>query len=303
MRRQFVLGRLAWLLCACSVPTVPAAEQSPSAAPQPSSAWPVELWGSVDAATLAGKGRLDSRYPLTLANAPESEGQAAQALTLDPTRGFGFEVGANVMPARHVGAQVFAANARGDLAGANTPYRLDLRYVSRQPPDYQSRPYELHQSIEWPDTTGRLVQWSFGAGPVVRARAGRVSVTASGGIAWLRLSGHAAPLGFNVVRLGGHSTLFSDEFRVRASLGPTTTTGGYLGGALDVPLGRRVGLLVGIRGFLVGDVELPAHVEALVDQDAAVGPPSLADIDDQMSLGPARLTPYRLLLTVGLRVR
>ena len=59
---------------------------------------------------------------------------------------------------------------------------------------------------------------------------------ASGGLAWVRVSGEAEPLGFTTFWLGGHSVLFSEDVRLRASLGPATSVGGYLGAALGVDL-------------------------------------------------------------------
>jgi hypothetical protein len=263
---------------------------------------PVEVWGALDV-TRAVTAGLDTDYPAPLVAFPDAAGRGRQKLTLDPATGRGVEAGVNLMPAAHAGLQVFLSTVRADLGGENTPYQVDLSYISRPPPAYAPIPVELHRTVPWPATTGRLVQWSIAAGPVMRGGSGRVSVTGSGGLAWHRLSGHAEPLGFTVFHLGGHSTLFSDDLRVRVSFGPTWSIGGYVGGGLDLAISRHLSATAGCVAFIGGTAEAPARVDAILEGQSGFAPPPPADIDDRMAPGPARVSPRGLSLRFGIKVR
>jgi hypothetical protein len=114
------------------------------------------------------------------------------------------------------------------------------------------------QFVVWPDTTGSLVQTTIGLNGAVRAGSARtVNVTVSGGLAVYRVSGATQPLGFTAFRLGGHSVLFSDEYRVGVSLGPETTVGFDIGAEVNLPVGRRSAVVIGYRYLGGPSVDVP----------------------------------------------
>jgi hypothetical protein len=264
----------------------------------------VEVWGTLAVLPSSEPGRLESTYQPQLVASPDAAGEARQFLTLDAGAARGFEAGINLFPARHIGVQAFVSRAGADVGGANTPYQVALRYVSRQPPTYDPVEYQLNQSIEWPDTVGRLVQWTAGAGPVVGWRTRTLGVTASGGFVWARLSGDAEPLGFTVFHMGGHAVLFTDDFRVRASFGPDHRVSAFAGGAFDVAVSDHVAANVGLRAIIGGGDDLTTRIAAVVDTSrAGFSPPPVADIDARMAPAPARLSPPRVTLTFGVKIR
>jgi hypothetical protein len=130
-----------------------------------------------------------------------------------------------------------------------------------------------------------------------------VTIVASGGLAWIRLSAEAEPLAFTAFRLGGHSTLFSDDFRVRAALGPTSILGGYLGGVLAVDVSRHIAVAAGLRVLVAGDGDVSARIDAIANATAGVTAPGPRDVDLIMAPGPARLSPQRVGVTVGVMIR
>lgn len=277
------------------------AQPPPSSGPGPVS--PVEVWGAFHVTFANDAGQLPSSYVPQVGSAPDAEGRAGQVLALDPATGRGGEFGVNLFAARSVGIQAFVAYAATDLGGANSPYEIDLQYTSRPPPDYRPTLVNVRRNLPWPATTGRLRQWSLGVGPAVRWRRAPVTLVASGGLAWARVSGEAEPLGFTEFWLGGHSVLFSEEMRVRASLGPATGVGGYLGAALGTDLAPHLALTASVRVLLMGEVDLPARIDARVDATGGLTSLEPGDIDRIVAPGPARLTPQRLSVAVGVTIR
>lgn len=130
-----------------------------------------------------------------------------------------------------------------------------------------------------------------------------MAVVASGGLAWVRLEGEAQPLGYTTFRLGGHSVLFEESYRVGATLGPTSVLAGFVSGSIDVSLARHVAATMGLRVLLTGDAELPATIDTIVDATAGLSPPPPADVNRRMAPLLARQSPQRLALTVGVKVR
>lgn len=278
---------------------VAAAQPQPS--PHPVS--PLEVWGVFHATFGADAGQLSSSYVPQVGSALDAEGRASQVLSLDPATGRGVEFGVNLFPARSVGMQAFVSYAGADVGGINSPYEIDVRYTSRPPPDNMPTPVQVRRSLAWPDTTGRLRQWTLGVGPAVRWRRSPATFVASGGLAWARVSGEAEPLGFTTFWLGGHSVLFSEDVRLRASLGPATSVGGYLGAALGVDLARHLALTASVRLLLVGEVDVAARIDAIVDATGGLTSPEPGDIDRIVAPGPARLTPQRLSVAIGITIR
>ncbi len=288
------LAVLAGVLCAAS------------AAAQPSGGAPVstvEVWVAVVSTTWTRPGTLDTSYPLQVASVPDATGRFSQSLVLDPARGTGIDLGVNLFPSRHVGLRVFASRVAADLGGANAPYEVDLRYTSRPPPNYEPVPVAMRWSVDWPDTTGRLRQWTVGAGPALRWPGAAVSAVVSGGLAWVRLSGEAAPLGYTRLWLGGHSVLFSENVQVRAALGPSTLFGGYVSGALDIALGPHAAVTLGARAVLAGDADVTARVDAVLDAGEATAARDVDAIDRAMAPGPARVSPRGVVLLAGVKLR
>jgi hypothetical protein len=294
------------LLClACSAGTLcvgPLHAQSPPASGSPP-AGQVEVWGGFHTEFGGGSGEIESRYAPQVAFAPGAESSAGQTLALDAGTGLGVEVGANLFPARSLGLQVFVSGTGADIAGVNSPYTVQLRYVSRPPPDYQAVPVDLSQSVAWPDTTGTLRQLTVGVGPVARWRRPPLTVVAGGGLAWTRVSGEAESLGFTTYRLGGHSVLFADEFRLRLAFEPAWTVGGYLGGTLGVDLGRHLAITAGLRMLIAGDAEAVARIDTVSSSTGAATAPSPREVEAIMALDPVTLSPRRVALTIGFSLR
>jgi len=204
------------------------------------SAQQVEVWGAFAGVATAPAGDLVSAFSPPLLFGTDFTSRAGQTLVMDGSRGTGLQGGVNVFPAAHVGVQVLVDHAAVDLSGANRPYSVALTYVSR-PPNSAPIVVSTTQLVPWPSTSGSVDQTTVGLNAVVRAgRARAVNATVSGGLAVYRISGSVQPIGFTAFRLGGHSALFSDEYRVAASLGPVRSIGFDVGAELNIPLGEHM---------------------------------------------------------------
>lgn len=288
-------------LSAATLAAVSAGAQAPP--PQPDRAPRVEAWLAAAAVPWTPTGKLTTSYPPEVALISGAEGRLGQTLTLEPSLGRGVEFGLNAFPQQTFGVQVFASRVAADVGGVNTPFDIDLRYVSWPPPDNVPTPVSVARSVAWPDTVGRLRQWTLGAGPAVRWQRPGLAVVASGGLAWVRLDGTVQPLGYTTFRLGGHSVLFEEDYRVGAALGPTSVLAGFVSGGIDVCLGRHVAATMGLRVLVAGDAGLPATIDTIVDATAGLMPPLPADVDRLMAPVPARQSPQRVALTIGLKLR
>ena len=113
-------------------------------------------------------------------------------------------------------------------------------------------------------------------------------------------AGAIQPLGFTMFRLGGHSVLFYDEYRIGASLGPERADGFDVGGELNVPVGR-IAVVVGYRylGGPTGDVAVtPATI---VNADQVVNEMSIAEMSRLFAPGPARVRTSASRFVIGVK--
>jgi hypothetical protein len=285
------------------LPVLILARPPEGAAQAPPTTFPrVEVWAAAGAATWSTEGRIPSDYsPQTALFVGDT--RATQTLTLDPSTGRTFEGGINVFPWRNAGLQAFVAYGSADVEGANGPYDVRLSYISRPPPSYDPIPVTFTRSFAWPDTLGRIEQWTFGGGLVARTRPGPVGASIAAGLAVHRITGTAEELGFTVFHLGGHSTMFYDDFRLRVALGPTTMAGAYVGGAVDVEVTPHVALVAGLRACFGTEYDVTVATEAIAAREGGFEPPALADIDARLGPPLAQISPAGFRAFAGIKIR
>ena len=284
------------LPAALAVAATAAAQTAPAPAPR------IEIWGGVVATATTPSGSLTSSYSPPLANDGAFTSTGQQTLNIAAERSAGFEAGVNLFPWPHAGVQLFFDRASADVSGVNGPYDLSLQYVSRQPPDYQPRAFSLERSITWPDTTGSLTQSTVGVNAIVRGGRGRVSASASGGLSYYRMSASVQPLAYTVFRLGGHSTLFYDEYHLDVALGPANAVGFNLGGDVTFSLGRGVGVMAGYRYLGGPTVDLPARLVSILNADQVGFAETVDDIAAHLAPGPARAGVAASRLVVAIKI-
>jgi hypothetical protein len=257
-----------------------------------------EVWVGGSLADPALDATYVTRYSPTFGFGPV-DSTAGQALTVQGRRAAGGEVGVGWSPDGRWGLRLSAGASAGDLAGANGPYSWSARFIETQPPDNQPRPFEVQQSLEWPDTEGRLRVATLALGAFRRWEGRRVGGGLSAGVALLRATGELRSLGFTALHLGGHSTFFTQEFEVEAALDPSTVAAFHAGADVDMALARSWRLRLAYR-YLRAHASPTPRVSRVVNADEILLDEPLPRIDSELALRPFRLdlSSSRLLLSL-----
>jgi hypothetical protein len=162
----------------------------------------------------------------------------------------------------------------------------------------------VQQSTPWPNTTGSLTQTAIGLNGVVRfGRAAGVSATVSGGLTVHRFGGTVQPLAYTSFRLGGHSVLFQDDYRLSASFEPSTAVGWNGGGDVSIAMGPRVAFLVGYRYLGSAGQDTSLRPTAILNSDQVVSPQTIGEIANQLGPLHARLSLSGSRFLVGVKFR
>lgn len=262
-----------------------------------------EIWGGI---TLVFP-TLDTTYSTAFSppfDSGEHSGSAGQVLSLGGTRGPGVEGGFGYFPHRVFGFQVLVGYHCTDLQGTNGPYHVALRYVARQPPDYQPREYRYEQSTSWPDTEGRLKELIVSVNGAARWTAGRhAGGSVSGGLSYFNLRGEIQPLGSSIFWLGGHSVLFGETYKLAAAVGPASTMGLNVGGGIDLRFSSKLAMVVDYRYFRAGSMSLPVTVTEIVNQDEVIRTTAVDEIQRQLDPQPIEIRPSFSRLLIGVKLR
>jgi hypothetical protein len=276
---------------------VAASAQAQPADPQ----WEIGL--SVGAGALAA-GTYQHRYTPTLSNHPEATGAAGQDVKLNGETGTALAASVSRMLSSRLGVQLVLAATRSPLGGASGDYSWRLSYQGRQPPDYQPRPVEVSGSVPWPATDGELRQLVLGASLLTRfPLAARVSASLSGGVSVQRLEGDISPLPVTLFSEGGHSTLFSEIYRVRVAFEPVTTAGLQAGAEVAWQLSRRLSLALEARYFAARSTHLEPKYEAVLNNDEVIHQATPAELAERAPLQRVEVDPSFGSVWAGVRYR
>jgi hypothetical protein len=247
----------------------------------------------------------DSRYvPQIVTGGTSNGGSAGQRLTVHIDSAASIEAGLACYPTKHVGLQILASWASPSLSGANTPYDFLLRFTERQPPDYVPQDFTSQRTTAWPDTSGSLSQLTLGFNGVARtSERRRVSARVSGGLIWTRVSGDLQPVGYTSGHMGGHSTFFTQDYRLRLAVGPASGLGFNVGGDVSVALTSRLALTASYRYYRTAELSLPAKVAEVLNPNDITLTQTMEEISAILQPAPLHLTPSVSRFGVSLMVR
>jgi hypothetical protein len=290
------MWRIAALLALAAAP-VAAQEVPPAARPSRFEAWLGGSWTDplLDTA-------YETRYSPVFADGRPAETTAGQSLTVHGDGTIGGEIGLGFTPDGRWYVRLTADRASSSLSGVNTPYAWSARYVALPPPSNEPQTIEVEQSLDWPDTEGELRVTTFALGVAHRWEGRRFGGGLSAGGALVRASGEFRRLGFTQLHLGGHSTLFTQEFEVEAALEPSTTAGFHAAAEVDVALGRDWRLRLDYR-YLHASETFQPRVTRVVNADEILLDQPLSAIESGLALQPFQvdLSSSRLLLSLVFR--
>ena len=218
----------------------------------------------------------------------EGAGSGSQTVVVEGSNGISFEAGGQWFPSRLVGLEVWVARDSTE-SETTSNYHTTLTYISRPPPD--NLPREFHyDSTQQLDVATSFTRVTLGINGAVRpVISRRVSWIVSGGLARVHTSCEASPLGFSTFALGGHSTLFSNEYRLTAECKPASAWRANVGTMVDAKMAAHLAFTAGARVVLGADQEMPLRVVEVDHSQAGFEPPSTAQIESAMSESAARV--------------
>jgi hypothetical protein len=262
----------------------------------------VAVWGAIGV-DQSVSGTVTTTYVPELKFSRAEQGSAGQVVTLGPDRLLVGSFGADVFFTRNLGVEASLARGHSSPVSPSTPYETSLRYVSRPPPDYAPVVVEDEQSTPWTPVQTSLDRWTTSLNGVVRwGGRGLVGGTLSGGLSWVRTTASFEPLGYTMFVLGGHSTLFANEYTLATEMVPTTEVRGNVGGTIDLRLGRHAGLVLAVRQVLGPETHSTIRVTAVDRSQAGFEPPQLEDITAQIAASRVSISTASFELTTGIKV-
>ena len=262
----------------------------------------VEAWGGLSASVTRTSGTLVSSYSPPLLADGEFTSLGQQTLTFGGRSFTGFDSGINLFLSGQTGIQVLVDRASIDVSGINGPYDVTLTYTSRPPPDNQPQIVNIAQSAPWPQTSGSVTRTEVAVNAVRRVGHGRVTATFSGGLSAYSFGGSIAPLAYTTFRLGGHSVLFRDDYRLAGSFDASRALGFNAGGDLNVAANSHVALMVGFRFSGGPPRSLPVRVTTILNADQVLFQQSADEIAQQFEPSPARVGVFGARIVVAMKL-
>lgn len=263
----------------------------------------VEIWAAVGAGS-AGTGEVTTRYVPQAMFFSIERGSGGQTVTIDSGARFASEFGVDVFVNDVFGVEASIGRDTLEPTSPDGTYATALRYVSRFPPGSDPVLVDYSRSDPWGPVATDVRRWTTALNAVVRwGGRQRVGGTVSGGLALVNTAGSLSPLGYTTFTLGGHSTLFPNEYRLTAAVAPTTELRANVGGTLDVRLARHVAFSLALRQVLGADTVSSLRVTAVDRASAGFDPPGNDEITTQLSRSTVALPTVSTRATVGLRLR
>jgi hypothetical protein len=197
---------------------------------------------------------------------------------------------------------VLVSRASHGVAGANLPHRLQLTYVSRQPPDLVEREFTYDRLIDSPDTSGSYAMWRVATNGLWRVPLKSLDITMSAGIAVSQLEGYIDQASYFEFRLGGHSTIFYEEALARLRLAGTWRVGYNAGVDLAIPVAPRVAVTAGVR--VTPSPATVAVTPELLNADRMIFAIPVERVQAALGTEPVRFRRWGgPAITLGIRVR
>lgn len=261
----------------------------------------VSVWSALGKASV-GDSDLTTSYQPQLLFGESLGGSAGQQAMFGSGFDTTWEAGLDVFVSRYVGLEAWIGREDGDASVTSGPYRTSLRYVTRPPPDYVERTFDYSASAEWGLVTRSYERQTVAANVVARWGAARVGGTVSGGLAFVRTSATFDPLGYSTFVLGGHSTLFANEYRLAVEVAPETDVRANAGATLDIRLGTHAALMTGIRAVLGADRTASLRVVSIDRSAGGFEPPSASEITDRLAESRVTMPTRTIRLLAGLKL-
>jgi hypothetical protein len=228
---------------------------------------------------------------------------AFHKLQFQTVRAKGKPIFLGIFPTEKLGIEISYFHLSSPWEGQSSDYEVSLQYISRPPPWYEPVEVTVNWKSSWPPPHGYLDLKILNLNPAIRLSLNhRWEVGLSAGLSSFFLKGELGPLAFTRFWLGGHSVLFSEEYKLLARFIPNHRRGWNAG------LSFSGCLLKGLSLFFYGryfrSAEIPLQLEA-VGYDENYQPPGvepLARMIPYLALRPVVFRPSLLSLSLGLKL-
>jgi len=230
-------------------------------------------------------------------------GSAMQTLSLTAARKLGLSLGFAFLPRERIGIQVLFDAFDTSIEGESSPYRVDLDYITRQPPDYLPREVHIESARDWPDPEGRLANVAFSGNLLFAVGGETVRGSFSGGLSIFRARATVMSLAYTTFWEGGHSVLFSETYELEFEVEPATQLGLNFGGELSIALGSRVALSMDGRYFYAPSATADVRLTDIVNIDEIIVRDPIDTVERRMDLAAVGIDPSFFRVSFGVKLK
>jgi len=234
----------------------------------------------------------------------EALSSASHHLELFSTKARGRFISLGLFPLSSFGVKISYFYLSTSIHGHSSDYEVLIEYISRPPPFYEPVKIALNFSHAWPSPHGQLDLKILNINPCFRLVNKRTwDLAISFGLSSFFLKGELGPLAFTRFWLGGHSVLFSEEYKILARLLPHNGIGFNAGATFSRIIYGGLNLFFDIHYY--SSPKIPLRLEAL-DYDRNYEQPGiepLARISPYLAFDRVVFNPSLFSLNFGLKLK
>lgn len=232
----------------------------------------------------------------------EALSSGSHYLDLNSAKARGKFISLGLFPLKNLGVEIGYFYQSSPIDGQSSEYEVSIEYTSRPPPSYQPVKMTLNFKHAWPSPHGQLALKVLQVNPSLRlGEKSNWQLGLSSGVSFFFLKGELGPLAFTRFWLGGHSVLFSEEYKILARFVPNHRIGWNAGATIAYRLFAGLSLSIDFRYY--SSPQIPLQLEAIdYDKDyEQQGIEPLLKIRPYLNLGQVSFRPSFFSLTLGLK--
>jgi hypothetical protein len=244
-------------------------------------------------------------YPLDFADAlPGAHG--FQTLTIERKWGEGIQGGLSFFITDRFGLKFSLSYNRHKLSGGNSPYEIEMKYITYYPPYWDKFVATRNMVIEWMPTEGRLESLGFFLNaqfrfPLSEMATGTVSI----GPGIFCVSGRFSALGYHEFWLGGYGSLFYNDFLLMMKIPASWKTCLNTDLEISLRLSKLVSLAARIAYMAAGNISRVPSIDRILSYYSLdeVSTETYLRVKDYLNFKPLVLNPSALSLNLGLKLQ
>lgn len=232
----------------------------------------------------------------------EALSSASHHLDLNSARARGKFIALGLFPLKNLGIEIGYFYQSSSINGQSSDYEVFIEFTSRPPPLYEPVKMSLNFKHAWPSPHGHLALRIIQLNPSLRlGEKSNYQLFLSSGLSIFFLRGELGPLAFTRFWLGGHSVLFSEEYKVLAKFISNHRIGWNAGATISYRLLEGLSLSINLRYY--SSPQIPLQLEAIdYDKDyEQQGIEPILKMKPHLNLGRVSFHPSFFSITLGLK--